>query len=137
MQIWASINIICILTIDFDVGDESDTSEGRNNHLDWFLLSPGPTHGFKDFVSEASSHEDLNFVVLFCKVAVFLAIVFEGLAKCFVVNGASVVGSSCESCRHSSHVCTFLFCCLGSCCCVRDMDLLLGQHGLLLLYRDL
>ena len=103
--------------------NEADVSHGRNNFHDWFLLSSGPTHGIKDPDSKASSHVDSNFVVPLCKVAVFLASVFQGLAKCFAVNDVFVVGSCCELCCNSCHVFTFLFSCQ------------LGQHVLVWLHR--
>ena len=87
-----------------------------------------PTHSFMDFLSKSSSHEDSDFVGPLCKVAFYLASVFEGLAKCFVVNDVSPSSARAEPCCNSATCCigvlavasvTWARCWINtaSCCC--------------------
>ena len=108
-----------------------DISKGRNNFHNWFLLFVGPTRGLQGF--PAQSELSRRFELLWSHSAQPL----EGLAKCFLVNDVSVVCSCCEMCCNYCFLRSLLFCCLGSCCCVRDLGLLPEENAVLLLHRDL
>ena len=110
--------------------NEPVVSKSLNHPNVWLSLFLGPILGIQDLKFKHGSQVDSSIVVL---LAVFLAIVLEALAKCLIVSDVSCICSCCEPRCNSCHVRSWLFCCLGSSCCLCDMCLLLGKHGMLVL----
>ena len=86
----ASIDLIFTRAMDVVESIKPVICTVLNCGLSLFL---GPTHGIEDFVSKPGHNEDLQFVVPLGKVVVFLAHVFERLAKRCVVSDVSIIGS--------------------------------------------